>query len=136
MLRNAAEPRCGAKVALLILGVTVLSSTSGKVSIQIQEAVAAVQSARLEVRRQSLSRLSTDQVRVSDAGEIQVYVLLREYRASDIAALEAAGFRVEVALPQFRLIQGWLPADAVNVVAGFDFVLEVKPPGYAVPPGR
>ena len=37
---------------------------------------------------------------------------------------------MEVVLPEFRLVQGWLPVGAVDAVAGLDFVKEVRQPDY------
>jgi hypothetical protein len=79
-----------------------------------------------------LRALSTDFVRVNEMGEIQVYVLLSAYLPEHVAQLVAVGLRVEVTLPEFRLVQGWVPASAIDFVAGFDFVVAVKPPGYPI----
>src|SRR5947209_5208141 len=46
--------------------------------------------------------------------------------------LEASGLRVELTLPAHRLVQGWLPANLVDVVAALPFVVEVRAPGYPV----
>ena len=124
-------------VAALALGVTLVSaSASEKVAAPVRDAVFAIQSRRRAGGAGALVSLSTDQVRVNDAGEVQVYVILRQFRPDLVAALEATGLRVELTLPQFQLVQGWVAADAVNAVAGLDFVREVKPPGYSVPRGR
>src|SRR5262249_47938536 len=74
--------------------------------------------------------MSSRVVRVDDAGQVQVYLLLDEYRPEHVAALEGLGLRVEITLPDFRLVQGWLPSDAVDAVAALDFVRQIKPPGY------
>jgi hypothetical protein len=79
--------------------------------------------------------LSTHRVRVNAAGEIQAYVLLTEYRTEHVARLEALGMRVELTLPDFRVVQGWIPGDVVEAVAMLDFVRQVKPPDYPVPRG-
>ncbi len=75
---------------------------------------------------------ASDLVRVDPAGEIHVYVELVEFRAKYVAQLENHGLRVEVSLPQFRLVQGWLPASAVDAVAALDFVKELRQPDYGV----
>jgi hypothetical protein len=79
----------------------------------------------------SLARYSTDLVRINPADEIQIYIELVEYLPEHIVQLEALGVRVEVALPEFRLVQGWLPVRSVDVVAGLDFVKEVRQADYA-----
>jgi hypothetical protein len=75
---------------------------------------------------------STRSVRVSHAGEIQVYVEVKEFRPEYLAQLETAGLRVEGSLPEFRLVQGWIASSAVDIVAGLDFVKRVRPPAYGM----
>jgi subtilisin family serine protease len=75
----------------------------------------------------------TGLVRINPAGEVQVYVDLVEFRSEYVAVLQSHGLRVEVVLPEFRLVQGWLPMSAVPTVAGFDFVRQVREPDYARP---
>ena len=105
-----------------------------KVAPPIRDAVAAVL-ARLRggAAPADLRAVSTDLVHVNDVGEIQVYVILVEFRLEHVAKLAATGLKVELTLPDDRLIQGWIPANLVDRVSGFDFVAEVKPPGYPVP---
>jgi len=79
-----------------------------------------------------LRAASTDLVRVNDAGEIQVYVVLAEFKPEYVAQLGAGGLHVELTLPEFRLVQGWVPASLLESIARYDFVREVKPPGYPV----
>ena len=76
---------------------------------------------------------STDRVRVNAAGEIHVYVILTEFRPEHVVRLEALGMRVELTLPAFLLVQGWIPGGAIETVAALAFVREVKPPDYPIP---
>ena len=105
-----------------------------KVARPIRDAVAAVL-ARLRrgAAPADLRAVSTELVHVNDSGEIQVYVILIEFRPEYVAQLVTTGLKVELTLPDDRLIQGWIPANLVDRVSGFDFVAEVKPPGYPVP---
>ena len=75
---------------------------------------------------------SRHSVRVNRAGEIQVYVELKEFRPEHLAQLETLGLRVEGSLPEFRLVQGWIASSAVEIVAGLDFVKQVRPPAYGM----
>jgi subtilisin family serine protease len=79
-----------------------------------------------------LKKLSTRLVRVNDAGEIHVYVVLTEWRAEHVAELEALGLRVEATVPARRLIQGWIPSRRLDDVAALDAVKEVKRPAYGM----
>ena len=122
-------------------GISRLSGTAApeapemqKVAWPIRDAVAAVL-ARLRggAAPADLRAVSTELVHVNDAGEIQVYVILVAFRPEYVAQLVTTGLRVELTLPDYRLVQGWVPANLVDRISGFDFVTEVKPPGYPVP---
>jgi len=122
-------------------GISRLSGTAApeapemqKVARPIRDAVAAVL-ARLRggAAPADLRAVSTELVHVNDAGEIQVYVILVAFRPEYVAQLVTTGLRVELTLPDYRLVQGWVPANLVDRISGFDFVTEVKPPGYPVP---
>jgi subtilisin family serine protease len=82
--------------------------------------------------QQLVARYSTNLVRVNPAGEIQVYVELIEFRPEHVARLESEGLRVQVSLPEARLVQGWLRASAVDAVGALHFVKAVRPPDYPV----
>lgn len=69
-------------------------------------------------------------VRVNAGGEVQVYVLLTEFRAEHVTRLQALGLRVEIVLPEHRLVQGWLASPALSAVAAEPFVRQVRPPDY------
>ena len=102
-----------------------------KVAPVLREAAAAVQERMLNGTDGSEpDAVSTDIVRVNPAGEVQVYVILIEFRPEHVAALTALGLRVELTLPEVQLVQGWLPAAALDAIAALDFVKEVRPPGY------
>jgi hypothetical protein len=80
----------------------------------------------------NLEQLSTDLVHVNGAGEIQVYVIVTDVSAAHVAQLAALGLRVELILAEHGLIQGWVPADALDQIAALDFVREIRPPGYPI----
>jgi subtilisin family serine protease len=108
-----------------------LGNARDKVSGPIRAVLSSIEQQTLGAEaRGFVARYSTDLVRINPAGEIQVYIELVEYLPEHIVQLEAHGVRVEVALPEFRLVQGWLPVGSVDVVAGLDFVKEVRQPDY------
>jgi hypothetical protein len=112
------------------------ASEAQRVAQPIREAIAAIQARILSgVGPTDLRAISNDLVHVNNAGEIQVYVIFTEFRPEYAARLEAMGLRIELTLPDYRLIQGWVPANTIDLIAGLDFVAEVKPPGYPVPRG-
>src|SRR5206468_3055262 len=112
----------------------IIPLTSRKISSAVREAADAIRAHLPSVASPvDPVSLSTELVRINVAGEIHVYVVLTEFRLEYVAQLEAMGLRVELTLPAFRLIQGSVPASLLDLIAGFDFVAEVRPPGYAVP---
>src|SRR5262249_21669497 len=76
------------------------------------------------------SDLSTPLVKVNRAGEVQVYVILFEYRPEYVGQLESLGLRVE--LTHEQTIQGWVPAETIESIAALDFVRQIRPPGYGI----
>ncbi len=74
--------------------------------------------------------LSDDLVRINDDGEVQVYVILKEFSPDSVTQLEGLGLRVELTLPMYRLIQGWVHYDSLEAIAADDNVQHIKPPDY------
>ncbi len=111
-------------------------SRSGKLHPAIASMASVVQLRRsADATPDGLRKLSSKLVRVNDAGEIQVYVVLTEWSADYVAVLEARGLRVEHTVPNRRLIQGWVPSGVVDEIAALDAVKEVKPPSYLMKHG-
>ncbi|HMH49972.1 MAG TPA: FG-GAP-like repeat-containing protein [Candidatus Acidoferrum sp.] len=110
-----------------------LTPAGEKVSSAIRDAVDAIGAHVADAGTRSLTALSTGAVRVNAAAEIQVYVILAAFDPGHVAQLASLGLRVELTLPGFRLVQGWLPSNLVDAVAALPFVVEVKPPGYPAP---
>jgi hypothetical protein len=102
----------------------------GKVAFAIREAAMAVAAAAREGR--DPHTLSTPLLRVRSSGDIDVYVLLDQYHPDKVNRLAAEGLEVRNVLPQYRLVQAWLPAHALSRVAKLDFVVEVRRPGYPI----
>src|SRR6266704_757699 len=78
---------------------------SPKVHSAISSVVSAIEARKSAESTESVGgfkKLSTKQVRVNDAGEIQVYVILTEFNKANVATLEGLGLRVEVTLPKQR----------------------------------
>ena len=134
---SAAAPTAARTAASVTMAATgeKPGSSGDKVSGPIRDVLFRVQQRALGAEAQgggTGAGDSTAVVRVNPAGEIQVYLELVEFRPEHVVQLEAHGMRVEVALPEFRLVQGWLPAAAVDAVAGLGSVKEVRQPDYGV----
>ncbi len=109
-----------------------LAQRSSKIQSAISAAMSSMEAEGLTGLAANLGGLSTRAARADARGTIQVYVILTAFRPEYVAQLEALGLSVEITLPGFRLVQGWLPAGSVDAVAALDFVLQIKPPGYPV----
>src|SRR5437879_1928063 len=88
---------------------TALPPASRKIASAVREAVDGVRAYSPSAESRGLEALSTGVARVNVAGEIHVYVILTEFRTEYVAQLEAMDLRVEQTLPDFHLIQGWVP---------------------------
>lgn len=80
--------------------------------------------------RVRFKEFSDNLVRVNERGEIQVYVILKEFSPDRVAQLEGLGLRVELTLPTHRLIQGWVHYEVLEAIAADDNVQHIRPPDY------
>jgi subtilisin family serine protease len=72
-------------------------------------------------------------VRINETAEIQIYIELTEFRPEYVLELEKHGVRVEIVLPEFHIVQGWVPIGSLDGVRSLSFVSEVREPDYAHP---
>ena len=70
--------------------------------------------------------------RVSDSGEIQVYVRLDRISDDRLAQLTAQGLRIELANGELSKVQGWVAHDRLSALAALAFVQAVQLPSYGV----
>ncbi len=97
-----------------------LSKGSSKVSAQLRGATPAASPAARRV------------VRADESSRVQAYVHVRTLGAGERAALEAQGVEIEIANQRLGIVQGWIPSDRLDAVAGLEFVERVTPPAYGV----
>jgi len=79
-----------------------------------------------------LRDLSMRLLKVDDAGNIEVKLSVTSLGDEQIEQVEARGMQIGLTLPKYGVIEGSLPYDQVEAVAGFDFVVNVGTPGYAL----
>ncbi len=117
----------------LLLEKTPVTPFETKVHSKIREVRRKLQEALLKAAASGSMRfkdLSDDLVRINDNGEVQVYVILKEFSQESVTQLEGLGLRVELTLPEHRLIQGWVLYDALEAIAADDNVQQIRPPDY------
>lgn len=109
---------------------------SSKISLELQ-AIAANIRVRMAAGEAlaDYSDLTTESVRVSTAGTVQVYVLFHDLTPGGVHQLTSLGMDVELTLPEFGLVQGWLRSDMFDAAASIDGVVRITPPGYPAPKG-
>src|SRR5882672_6811151 len=103
-----------------------LSTTKQKIAVSVRQAGEAIEAALLSETTSTAPGVSPNSVRVTEDGEIHVYVMLTEFRPEYVAQLAALGMQIELTLAEFRLVQGWVPVNLLELVADLDFVTEVK----------
>lgn len=74
--------------------------------------------------------LSTPFVKVNDQGDIQAYIYVEEVNEENLARLKDLGVTVDIANEKYSIVQGWIPFDKLEAVAGLSFVIKITPPSY------
>ena len=74
--------------------------------------------------------LSTPLLKIDDVGNIEVKLTVTSLTAEQLEQLEDLGMQIRLTLPEYGVIEGSLPHDRVEAVAGLDFVVNVGTPGY------
>jgi len=77
------------------------------------------------------TNLSTILRRIDGAGNIEVKLNLSSLAEGQLEQLESLGMEIGITLPKYGMVEGSLPYDCVEAVAGLDFVTSIAPPGYA-----
>ncbi|HEV8674910.1 MAG TPA: S8 family serine peptidase [Methylomirabilota bacterium] len=78
-------------------------------------------------------RFSSAMLKVDDAGRVQVYVRVTDTSDDSLARLRQHGLDVEIVEPRSAVVQGWLPVENLEGLAGEPGVLKIRPPSYATP---
>ena len=74
--------------------------------------------------------LSTPLLKIDDAGNIEVRLTVTSLTTEQLEQLEDLGMQIGLTLSKYGIIEGSLPYDQVEAVAGLDFVARVGIPGY------
>ncbi len=76
--------------------------------------------------------LSTPLLKMDETGNIQVTVIVENPGTQNYEQLRNAGMKIDIILPEYDIVEGWLPYNRVETVAGFDFVKRIRTPGYPI----
>ena len=76
---------------------------------------------------------STSMLKINNEGVIEVKLTVSDNISDEqINQLKNLGMDIQITLPEYGIVEGSLPYDAVETVAGLDFVKHVGTPGYAI----
>jgi len=87
---------------------------------------------RENVSEKNASSFSTQLVKVDDWGNIHTYIYMKGINKENIAELESREVRIELVNEKWGIVQGWIPFDRVEEIAGLDFVEKITNPDYGV----
>ncbi len=77
--------------------------------------------------------LSSTQVKVDVAGNIQCYIYLADISEENVAAVKAKVAKLELMDETTKIIQAWIPHQAIPDLAALQFVTKISPPDYGRP---
>ena len=103
-----------------------IDSSILQVTQEVEERVSSAHSGEMP----KLRDLSTPLLKIDDAGNIEVKLTVTSLSDEQLEQLEALGMQISLTLPEYRVIEGSLPHDQVEAVAGLVFVVNVGTPGY------
>jgi hypothetical protein len=76
------------------------------------------------------ARFSSDTLKVDNAGRVQVYVSVSDTTEQALDALRRHGLDIEVVNKDFGVVQGWIPVEKLETLAGELTVVKIRPPSY------
>ena len=79
-----------------------------------------------------LEDFSTPLVKLNEAGGVEVKLTVTSLTTEQEKQLEDLGMDIRLTLPKYGIVEGSLPYDRIEAVAGLDFVTNVGTPGYAL----
>ena len=71
-------------------------------------------------------------VKTDRDGNIQVELTVSSINSEQLNELRNLGMNVSITLPEYSVVEGWLPGNQVEAVANLDFVTHVGTPGYPI----
>ena len=77
-------------------------------------------------------QFSSDTLKVDNAGRVQVYVTVVDTSAATVATLERHGLDIEIINLDFAIVQGWIPVENLEALAGEPMVVRIRPPDYGI----
>jgi hypothetical protein len=79
------------------------------------------------------SRYSAGQLKVDEAGRVQVVVTVADAMSATLQLLAGRGLAIELVNHQFGIVQGWVAVEDLETLAGESVVRKIRPPSYVRP---
>ncbi len=75
-------------------------------------------------------RFSSPFLKVDPGGRVQVEVTVTDTSEASLDALRAHGLDIEIVNREFKIVQGWVAVEKLEVLAGEGAVKRIRPPSY------
>lgn len=79
------------------------------------------------------SRFSSETLKVDTTGRVQVYVYVTDTTGPTLDTLRRHGLDIEIVNEDFAIVQGWVPVENLETLAGEAVVVKIRPPSYGIP---
>jgi hypothetical protein len=109
-----------------------LTPVQRKIDSSILRVIRKIHETTLADEARELESLSTPLLKIDNSGNLEIKLTVSTQTAEQLEQLEDLGMNVRLTLPKYGIVEGTLPYDRVETVAGLDFVLNVGTPGYAL----
>lgn len=122
---------------LLMEHILLVACTAGKgslpnVSSRLLSFMQAVEGTSAQKNREIHGIRSTQEVRLDEAGRLEVMIDMTEITGDTLKELQARGCSIEIYDPAQHLVQAWVPMERLREVAGLPFVEFLDLPNYGV----
>ncbi|MFQ5637235.1 MAG: hypothetical protein ACE5IR_04495 [bacterium] len=75
---------------------------------------------------------SNSRVRIDEQGNIQCYLYLKNSEDSTLTELKPRLKKIDIINKELNIVQAWVPFEAVEKIAGLDFVTRITQPDYGI----
>lgn len=79
----------------------------------------------------SAQSLAGPMMKLTESGQVQVYVHMAETSDAAISRLKSLGLKIDLLNDELKVAQGWLSLSSIETVAGLDVVKQITLPSYA-----
>ncbi len=104
---------------------------SQKISSQILNFITLLSEGKTSIKNTEKD-VSSHGVKVNEHGMIQTYIYLYDIYTEMVKNLETYGAVIEIVNYNLKIVQAWVPLDAIHDIAELVFVKKITTPEYAI----